>query len=368
MKSIAYVGMDVHKDSIVCAILPTGSVEPTVERKIMNDKIALKKWVSRWEKLYDLRCCYEASSCGYVVHRWLLEMGVSCEVIAPSLIPTRPGEKIKTDPKDARKLARLYRAGELVSVHVPSEEDESVRRLVRCRETIQKEALSSKHYVLKFLSVKGLTYKGKTNWTKEHWKYLRSIKLTGPDETVYRNYLTLLEYKLEQLHLLDKEIEVVAWSEKYKEVVGRLICLRGVGILTAMVVISEVQDFARFKSPRQITSYFGIVPGEKSSGGTRKLGGITKTGNSRVRRVLLESAWHYQHKPAMTEALKKRQEGQSLEVITHSWKAQQRLHKKFWGIANRKERCKAAIAVARELAGFMWALVTQYDNVGLKAA
>lgn len=368
VKSIAYVGMDVHKDFVYGVILPTGSDTPITERKINNERVAVKKWLSKWAKFYELRCCYEASSCGYVLHRWLLEMGISCEVIAPSLIPTRPGEKIKTDRRDALKLARLYRAGELVCVHIPSKEDESVRDLVRCRETLMKEVVASKHHVLKFLTRKGLAYSGKTNWTRDHFRYLRSIKLEGADEVTYRNYLALLEFKMQQLAAVDKEVETLAWSDRYKEVVGRLTCLRGVGILTAMVVISEVQDFARFASPRALMSYFGMVPSESSSGESRKQGSITKAGNSRVRRLLTEAAWHYQHKPAVTETLKKRQEGQSAEVIAHSWKAQERLHKKFWSIAMRKERCKAAMAVARELTGFIWALVTQYDRVGLKAA
>lgn len=371
MKSIAYVGMDVHKDSIVCVLLPAGSETPISERKLINDKIALKKWITKWDKVYDLRCCYEASSCGYVIHRWLLEIGVTCDVIAPSLIPVRPGDKIKTDRRDALKLARLYRAGELVRVYVPTEEDEAVRGLVRCRETLQKEVVQSKHYVLKFLSARGLPYQGKSNWTQAHWRYIRGIKLEGADDVTFRHYVALLEFKLAQLSHLDKEIETLAWSERYKEVVGALVCLRGVNTLTAMIVVSEVQDFARFGSPRQLMSYFGLIPSESSSGEIRRQGSITKTGNNRVRRVLSESAWHYQHKPAVGERLKKRQEGQSPEVIAHSWKAQERLHKKFWSIACRKDRCKAATAVARELVGFIWALATQYGQTlqpGVKAA
>ena len=368
MKSIAYLAMDVHGDSISGALLPSSGDEFITERKIRNDKLTLKKWISKWDQVYELRCCYEASSCGYVVHRWLAEMGIKCDVIAPSLIPTKPGDKLKTDRRDARKLAKLYRAGELTPVHVPDEGDEAVRALVRCRETVQKEVLSSRHYILKFLSLRGLSYRGGKNWTREHWRYLRSIKLEGADEIVFRNYMSLLEFKLEQLKALDMDVEAVACSDKYREVVGRLLCLRGVGVLTAMVIVSEVQDFARFAGPRELMAYFGIVPSENSSGDVRRQGQITKTGNSRVRRVLIEAAWHYRHKPAIGDRLKKRQEGQRIEVIAHAWKAQHRLYKKFWSIANRKETHKAVVAVARELVGFIWALVIRYDTATLSAA
>jgi transposase len=218
--------------------------------------------------------------------------------------------------------------------------------------------LSSKHRVLKFLSTIGLTYTGGKNWTLAHWKYLRNVKLEGEYEIAYITLLSRLDFDLAQLRSLDGEIAKVACSERYKDLAGRLMCLRGVGVLTAMVFISEVGDTTRFRSPRQLMAYFGLVPSEKSSGETTRQGGITKTGSSRVRRVLVEAAWHYRRKPYTSEGLKKRQEGQSIEVIAHAMKAQQRLYKKFWGIANRKEMCKAAVAVARELTGFIWAVMT----------
>lgn len=362
MKSIAYVGLDVHKEFIVAIALPGKGESPVLERRIANDSLALKKLMSRLARTHEPRCCYEASSCGYVVHRWLGEIGVACEVIAPSLIPSKPGNRIKTDRRDALKLGRLYRAGELTAVHVPTKEDESVRALVRCRETMVKEVQKSRHYVLKFLSVRGLAYHAGSNWTKKHWIYLREVRLEGADDITWRQYLTLLEYKLQQLEELDRQIAQVAEGERYRQRVGKLRSLRGVDTQTAMVIISEVQDFGRFANPRELMSYLGLVPSEESSGGMTRRGGITKTGNSRARRVLVEAAWHYQHKPALSDGLKKRQSGQPVEVVAHAWKAQHRLHKKFWRIALRKERCKAAVAVARELAGFIWALMTQYEQ------
>jgi transposase len=368
MKSIAYVGLDVHKDCIVGAIMPMQGEIPIAERKFANDRVVVKKWITRWSRMYDLRCCYEASSCGYVLARWLKDIGVQCDVIAPSLIPSKPGEKISTDRRSALKLARLYRAGELTKVYIPDEDDESVRSLVRCRETLVREVVKSRHYVLKFLTVRGLAYKAGKNWTQAHWRYLWGLEFEGADAIVFGQYLALLEYKLAQVRELNRQIEAVASSEKYRESVGRLRCLRGVDTQTAMVIVAEVLDFRRFSGPRELMAYIGLVPGEKSSGETRKQGGITKTGNSRARRVLVEAAWHYQHKPALGEALKKRQQGQPLDVIAHAWKAQHRLYKKFWGIAIRKERCKAATAVARELVGFIWALMTKYSSAQTQAA
>ncbi|HET6452825.1 MAG TPA: IS110 family transposase [Armatimonadota bacterium] len=368
MKSIAYVGLDVHKEFIVAVALPEKGDEPILEKRIANDSLAVKKLFVRLERTHEPVCCYEASSCGYVVHRWLAEMGIACDVVAPSLIPKKPGDKVKTDRRDARKLAKLHRAGELTKVHVPSEEDESVRSLVRCRETMVKEVQKSRHYVLKFLSARGLGYLAGSNWTKKHWNYLKGLKFEGADEITWRQYLTLLEYKLSQLEELNRQLAQVAEGEPYKQRVGKLGCLRGVGTQTAMVLISEVQDFSRFASPRALMAYFGLVPSEESSGGTTRRGGITKTGNSRARRVLVEAAWQYAHKPALSDGLKKRQEGQPVEVIAHSWKAQHRLHNKFWRIALKKERCKAATAVARELTGFVWALMTQYEQREASAA
>jgi transposase len=368
MKSIAYVGMDVHKEHIVAVIMPEKGDEAICERKLRNDVNQLRKFVMRWAQVYDVRCCYEASSCGYVVHRWLESVGIPCEVIAPSLIPQRQGDRVKTDRRDALKLARLYRAGELTPVYIPSEKDESVRSLLRCRETINREVQQSRHYVLKFLSVRGLRYDGKSNWTQKHWQYMRGMKFEGPDSVVWLEYLALLEYKLLRLEELDRTIQEVASREPYVKAVGILRCLRGVDTLTAMGVITEIIDFKRFGRAGRIMSFMGAVPSEDSSGDSRRQGRITKTGNSRCRRLLVQAAWHYAHKPALSKSLKERQMGQSAAVVAHCWKAQHRLHKKFWSIAIHKDRCKAVVAVARELMGFIWSLMTQFDvQTGLKA-
>ncbi|MDM7911507.1 MAG: IS110 family transposase [Methanotrichaceae archaeon] len=368
MSSIAYVGLDVHNDSIAVAAFAEEGEQPVLERRVANDRLALGKTLRPLEKSYTLRCCYEASSGGYVVQRWLTQMGIDCEVVAPSLIPVRPGDRVKNDRRDARKLARLSRAGELSKVHVPDEADEAVRSLLRCRETMVRETQRSRQYVLKFLALRGLKYGGRSNWTKQHLSYLRGLSFEGADKVTFSQYMALLEQKHWQLEELSRQVEEIAQSERYRERVGRLRCLRGIDTQTAMVVLTEVQDFSRFGSPGALMSYFGLIPSEHSSGSKERRGGITKTGNSRVRRVLVEAAWHYQHKPRMGDSLKKRQAGQPAEVVAHAWKAQHRLHDKFWRLVMRKERCKAAVAVARELTGFIWAIMAEHGQALSKAA
>lgn len=357
MSSIAHVGMDVHDDSILVAAYDEGGYEPILERKVANDRLALGKTLRPLEKRYTLRCCYEASSGGYVVQRWLTQMGIACDVVAPSLIPKKPGDRVKNDRRDAKNLAKLSRAGALTTVHVPDAADEAARALLRCRETMVRETQRSRQYVLKFLALRGLKYEGRCNWTKQHLSYLRGLSFEGPDKITFSQYMALLEQKHWQLEELSRQVEEIAQSERYRERVGRLRCLRGIDTQTAMVLLTEVQDFSRFGSPGALMSYFGLIPSERSSGSKERRGGITKTGNSRARRVLIEAAWHYQHKPRLGESLKKRQVGQPAEVVAHAWKAQHRLHDKFWRLVMRKERCKAAVAVARELTGFIWAIM-----------
>lgn len=363
MKSIAYVGLDVHKDTVVAALYIDEEREPIIENSFANDLKSVRKVFKRWSDQYDLRCCYEASGCGYVVQRWLADMSIHCDVIAPSLIPVRPGDRIKTDRRDAKKLAKLYRAGELTCIHIPTQEEESARSLVRCRETMSKEIKQSKHYILKFLNLRGFIYRDGENWTQKHWRYLRSLKFDGADEIVWREYLCLLEYKLNRLDDLDKEIEAVAFSDAYKDVVGRLRCFKGIDTTSAMVLATEIGDWRRFESPAQLMSYLGLVPGAHNSGSSSSRCSITKAGNSRCRRILTEAGWNYRHSPGLGEKLKTRQKGQDAEVISISWKAQHRLHKKYWKLSNRGASNKAVVAVARELVGFLWAAMIDCNEV-----
>ena len=301
-----------------------------------------------------------------MLHRLLTSWSIHCEVIAPSLIPTRAGEKRKHDKRDAIQLGRLYRAGELVAVRIPSEAEERVRDLVRCRETFQKEILQSRHYILKFLRRRGFIYRDGSNWTHRHFEWLRSLisnkQLAAEDHLVFSEYLCLLDYKLSRRDELDRQIEEIALLPVYKPVVDRLKCFRGIETHAAMVLATEIGDWRRFESPRQLMAYLGLVPSEDSSGDRRRQGRITKSGNSHCRHVLVQAAWSCRKPPNRSIGLKRRQQGQDAQVIAHSWKAQQRLYKLFHRVASRKAPQVAAVAVAREMIGFLWAVLQDVQN------
>ena len=355
MKSIAYVGLDVHQVDIKVAVFEETGETPVVETLISNTEDRVRKLMRKLSKRWELRCCYEAGGCGYVLQRWLASMGIACSVIAPSLVPKKPGERVKTDRRDARKLGLLLRAGMLTEVHVPTPEQERGRGLVRLRELMRREVLRSRHHVLKFLQYRGLAYRDGKNWTQRHWDYLHGLQLEGLDAITYRELLGLLEFKLDQLKRVEAQVEQLSTQEPYREVVARLRAYRGIDTLTAMVLVSELWDIRRFATADALMSYIGVVPSEDSSGARRHQGSITKTGNAYCRRVLVEAAWHYRWRPRVGAMLKKRQRGQPLETITRSWKAQYRLHEKYWRVSRQSEKRKAAVAVARELAGFIWA-------------
>lgn len=357
-----YLGMDVHKDSITVAVLPEGAKAPTRVDRLSSDFQKFRRFLDRVAKDGELRCCYEASGAGYVLQRAMRDWGYECEVIAPSLTPKRSGVQRKHDKRDATELARLYRAGELMPVRIPSETEERVRDLVRLRETMQREVLKSRHYVLKFLARRGFIYREGKNWSHRHFLWLK--KLQGPtsalateDEFVFSEYLALLEYKLQRRDELDRVVEKLALAPLLATPVSRLQCFRGVAIHSAMVLATEIVDWRRFEKPTQLYAYLGLVPREDSSGPRQRRGSITKQGNSHCRHVLVQAAWSYRHRPAVSLELKRRQEDMPASVIAHSWKAQQRLYRRFHQISHRKSSQIAVVAVARELAGFIWAVM-----------
>jgi transposase len=361
-RSIIYLGLDVHKDSITIAVLPEGAKTPTRVDRLVNDLPKLKRWLERVARDGELRVCYEASGAGYVLHRALQEWGVACEVIAPSLIPKRAGVQRKHDKRDAADLARLYRAGELTPVRIPSEADERVRDVVRCRETFQREILKSRHYILKFLARRGFVFREGTNWCTPHVKWLQHLTTDGSplaphDRLVYREYHALLMYKLQRREELDRQIEQLAELPTLAPMVRRLQCFRGISIHSAMVLATEIVDWRRFERPAQLVCYLGLVSREDSSGDRQRLGSITKAGNSHCRHVLVQAAWSYRHRPQTSVDLARRQQGQPPAVINHAWKAQQRLHARFNHLAYRKRPQIAVVAVARELVGFLWAVM-----------
>lgn len=364
--STIYLGMDVHKDSITIAVLPSSAPTPSRVERLPNDLAKLQRFIARAAREGEIRACYEASGAGYVLHRALRDWGYACEVIAPSLIPKRPGVQRKHDKRDACELARLYRAGELTAVRIPTEAEERVRDVVRCRETFQRELLKSRHYVLKFLARRGFVYREGKHWTKGHDAWLHHLAshtspLPAEDLIVFREYLALLEYKLSRRAELDRHIEALALTPAFAQAVAALQCFRGLKRHSAMVLTTEIVDWRRFEDPRHLMAYLGFVPREHSSGDRERRGSITKAGNSHCRHVLMQAAWSYRHRPQIGESLKVRQRGQPAAVIAHAWKAQHRLHKRYQHLAYRKHSQIAVVAVARELIGFLWAVMRDLE-------
>jgi len=361
MSNTTYVGLDVHKDSIAVAVLPAGA-EETVEWQTKHDDKGIKRLVRRLRKEApgEIVCCYEAGPCGYPMQRKLEQQEIACHVVAPSLIPIKPGERIKTDRRDARKLARLLRAGELTFVHPPDPESESVRDLCRAREDVKEDLMRARHRLSKFLLRRGIRYTaGRNNWTQAHHAWLRKQRFERPTEhAVFDLYLQSVEQIGERVVNLEEKMVEVAGEQPYAEPVAALRCFRGVNTVTAMVIVAELHGFARFESPRALMAYLGLVPSEHSSGGSRRQGAITKTGNRHVRRVLVEAAWHYRHRPHTGRGLAERRRGQPGWVISTADRAQQRLHRRYWRLVNRgKSPNKATTAVARELVGFIWSVL-----------
>jgi len=357
-ESITYVGMDVHKESVRVAMILPGQKEP-VEWSQKNTPSSLIKRLKR-KATGSLVCCYEAGPCGYALQRAMTKAGIRCLVVAPSLIPRKPGERIKTDRRDAKKLARYLRSGDLTEVHPPTTEEESVRDLCRAREDAKEDLLRSRHRLQKFLLRRGLVYpRGKRAWTHNHRAWLRSLSFEDEsDRLVFDDYLRMVEYLEERVKGWLQALEDLSTHEPYATAVGYLRCFRGIDTVTAMTVVAELHGFMRFTSPRQLMAYLGLVPGEHSSGEKRRQGAITKTGNGHVRRVLIEASWHYRHVPAVSTALKARQKGQPEWAIAVADKAQRRLNRRYWRLINKgKPTSKAATAVARELVGFLWAVM-----------
>lgn len=360
--SILYLGLDVHKEWIMIAVLPADAAKCTQVDKVPNDPKALRRYFTRLSERGELRACYEASGAGYVLQRAMRAWGYACEVIAPSLIPQRPGHQRKHDRYDARQLAQLYRSGELTAVRIPTEAEERVRDLVRCRATFQRELLRARHYVLKLLTRRGVRYTGgKCHWTRAHHAWLAGLPRTGvliaEDATVFGEYLALMQYARQRRDALDVQIEALALTPALTTQVAWLGCFRGINTMAGMVLATEIVDWRRFAKPTQLMAYLGMVPREESSGASERRGAITKAGNSQCRHVLIQAAWAYRHAPAVGASLAQRQRGQPPAVITQAWKAQHRLHKLYKHLAYRKSPQVAVVAVARELVGFLWAVM-----------
>jgi transposase len=354
---ITYVGMDAHKKDLFVAMLIGNQTAP-VTWQLTNEPNAVRRLVRKLERDAPgpVRVCYEAGPCGYALQRQLTTPRVSCQVIAPALIPRKPGDRIKTNRRDARKLVELLRAGLLIEVRPPTPAEEAVRDLCRARDDAREDFQRAHHRLGKFLLRRGLHYSGR-NWTQAHRRWIDGLEWAQPAErVVVDDYLLAIDHLEARLIELDTRLTEIAQTEPYREPVGWLRCFRGIDTLTAILILAELHDFRRFQSPRALMAYVGLVPGEDSSGEKHRRGRITRTGNALVRRLLVETAWHYQHRPGVGPTLRRRRKGQPGCVIAIADKAQQRLCRRFRRLAeHHKPAPKVAVAIARELAGFLWA-------------
>jgi transposase len=357
--SNTWVGMDVHADSIRVAVFDDYSEEVRQEYAIVPDSKGMLSLLKRMKAITGkVHCVYEAGPCGYELYRYLNNHGIECVVVAPSLIPRRPGDRVKTDRRDARKLGRLHRARELTVVAVPDEKREAVRDLIRAREDLLEDVMRRRHRLVKYLLRHGHRYREGKAWTEKFWCWVGKIEWEeGPAQRVMEEYRIAFEQANEQLNRLSVDIEELAKEPEYQHRVGRLKTFRGIQTLTAMTLLAEMGSLKRYSEAPALMAAIGLVPSESSSGEKTRRGGITKTGNAHVRRVLVEAAWHYRHRPGCSARLKERRKNQPAEVVAIAQKADVRLHRKFHKLVHRgKLPCIAVVSVARELAGFLWAL------------
>ena len=358
--NMLFIGLDVHKESIAAAY---AAQEPGSEvialgnigtRQCDIDKL-LKQLQPKGRRL---RIVYEAGPCGFWLHRYLHKKGLECSVVAPSLIPKRSGDRVKTDRRDALQLARLHRAGELTAIHVPGIDDEAVRDLSRAREDAQRDLKSAKFRLKAFLLRQDIRYEGQARWTAAHMRWLaRMVCPTPAQQIVFQEYLRSINEQNERLVRLEQALRNQLQHWWLAPVVEAIQVLRGVQFTTAVTLVAELGDLTRFTHPRQLMSYLGLTPSEYSSGSKRQQGGITKSGNIHARRALVESAWAYRHPAKVSAYLQKRIGDLPKELQDLSWKAQVRLCKRYRTLCARgKHVNEVVVAIARELAGFIWAV------------
>ena len=348
------VGLDVHARSIRLAAVRAD--ELLEERTLPYDEEAVERALRRWPAV---RCCYEAGPTGFGLHRYLAERGIDCWVVAPGLVPQRPGDRIKTDPRDARKLARLHAGGLLEAIHVPTPEQEAARDLVRAREDARLDRMRDRHRLSKFCLRHGRTLPTRS-WTVVRRKWLSEQRFQfAAQQLTFDTYVHAVDLVDARIDALERSIRETAELEPWRELVGRLRCVRGIDTLTALALVTEIGDFGRFARAEEFMAFVGLVPSERSSGEQRRQGSITKVGNAHVRRLLVESAWHARRRPKVGYELSRRQRGQDPLVVERSWRCQERLYSRWGRMAGRgKPQQKIVVACARELAGFVWAIAT----------
>jgi len=358
-KYTKFVGLDLHQHSTTVAIAEPGRRQPRLFGQIASTPLALAELAARLDDgQTELQFCYEAGPCGYGAYRQLKALGYECLVAAPSLIPRRPGERIKTDRRDARRLAEQHRSGELTSVWVPAAEQEAMRDLVRCREDLKHMSRQLKQRLHGFLLRHGRVYTGRSKGTQAYGRWLEQQRFESPvQQIVFQEYVDGVAQMQARLAGLETELAKARQAWSLAPVVDGYVALRGVAALTGMTVAAELGDVTRFDSPRQLMAYVGLVPSEHSSGSARRQGGITKAGNAHLRRVLGEAAWCYRFPARKTAALQRQAEHTTPAVQALAWKAQKRLCGRYRHLTNRGlPKGKVCTAIARELLGFIWAI------------
>jgi transposase len=348
------VGLDVHKASIRLSAVCRD--ELLDERTLPYDLVEVERAVARWP---GVSCCYEAGPTGFGLYRYLVGRGVDCWVVAPGLVPSRPGDRIKTDKRDARKLALLLAGGLLEPIWVPSCEYEAARDLVRAREDARLDRMRDRHRLSKFCLRHGRPLPGQS-WSIVRRTWLSEQRFEYPTQQhtfdTYLHTVDLVDHRVEQLEAAIRE---AAEHGPWREVVAKLRCLRGIDTLTALGIAAEIGDFTRFRSAQELMAFVGLVPSEHSSGEQRRQGSITKVGNSHVRRLLVEAAWHARRRPKVSYQVARRQRGQDAIIVERAWRCQTRLYSRWQRMAARgKPQQKIVVACARELAGFVWAIAT----------
>ena len=362
----AYVGLDVHKETIAVAVAQPGRSEPEYRGEIANKPKSVQKLLDKLSEAYGgglLLFCYEAGPCGYVLYRQILACGHDCQVVAPSRIPRTPGERIKTDRRDALKLARLLRGGDLTPVWVPDQEQEMMRDLSRARDDMKGQERKARQQLNAFVLRHGHHWpRGKSRWTQTHYNWLESLRFEHPwQQVTLQEYIDAVKAASARVAQLSDHLMRALPEWSLAPVVDGLIALRGVDKLAAIVLLAELGDISRFDSPRELMAFLGLVPSEHTSGPRRRQGGITLSGNSHARRMLVESAWSYRFPARQTMHLKRKAVNASESAKQIAWKAQVRLCGRYRTLTRAGKNTKVVcVAIARELAGFIWDIVRQH--------